>query len=75
MDSWKLVLRNTSKISIQVERVHTYVAADMAFVTCEEHIDAGDSIGAVAATNVFALQDGQWRIVHHHGGGMQRQPS
>jgi hypothetical protein len=26
----------------------------------------------LAATNVFVLEDGQWRMVHHHAGPLAR---
>ena len=36
---------------------------ESAFVTCVE--DLGDQ--SCAATNVFVLEDGDWRLCHHHG--------
>ena len=68
LDSWKLILGQSQAIQIRVERVNVCVNGDLAFVTCEEYVDAGDSTGSVAATNVFERQSDQWRIVHHQGG-------
>ena len=73
MDSWRIILSQMESIDITVERVHTRVHNEVAFVTCEEHVDAGERVGIVAATNVFEKQDGQWRIVHHHGSHVPRQ--
>lgn len=50
-----------------MEGLEVCVREGMAFVTCVEVVDAGDSRGWVAATNVFELQGERWRIVHHHG--------
>jgi len=41
-------------------------AGETAIVTCHE--GSNDDPGARAATNVFALEDGRLRMVHHHAG-------
>jgi hypothetical protein len=48
------------------------VFGETAFVTCVEELrDA-----KLAATNVFTLERGEWRLVHHHAGPMaSRSPS
>ena len=38
-----------------------------AMVTCVEYVDSGPTTGKIVATNVFQKEDGQWKIVHHHG--------
>jgi ketosteroid isomerase-like protein len=72
MSSWKLILEDVESISITVEDVNVHVQGSMAFVTCVERVLAEDQIGWVAATNIFELQQGTWRIIHHHGS--QRPP-
>jgi ketosteroid isomerase-like protein len=72
LDSWKLVLGGSKSIDIRVDRIHTCVRDSLAFVTCEEVVEAVESMGTVAATNVFELQDGVWKIVHHHGSPLRR---
>ncbi len=67
MESWRLIL-GAARMTITLEDVRVHVAEDMAFVTCIEVVDAGDSRGRVAATNVFEKQDGEWKLVHHQGG-------
>ena len=37
---------------------------DAALVFCLEVVDSAP----VAATNVFVIEDGAWRMVHHHAG-------
>ncbi|HSN13117.1 MAG TPA: nuclear transport factor 2 family protein [Anaeromyxobacteraceae bacterium] len=53
--------------SASAPRVHCTVAAahvvgDTAFVTCHERVQGA----MLVATNVFTLEDGAWRMVHHH---------
>lgn len=45
----------------------TLLSSSDGFVTCVEVMEADESRGRVAATNVFERQDGKWRITHHHG--------
>ena len=37
-------------------------------MTCTHQVDAGASVGRISATNVFELEGGEWKIVHHQGG-------
>lgn len=41
--------------------------AVQAFVTCQEVVRAGGTMGRILATNVFERQGGAWKIVHHQG--------
>ncbi|BDA49821.1 probable f-box protein SKIP8 at C-terminar half [Coccomyxa sp. Obi] len=66
MESWRMILRG-APMSISLEDVRIFVSDSMAFVTCIEVMDAGDSRGRTAATNVFEKQNGRWVLVHHHG--------
>jgi ketosteroid isomerase-like protein len=63
MASWRAIMENGAPevrcVAPQVQRL-----GDVALVICEEHVGGGRLI----ATNVFAHEDGQWRIVHHHAG-------
>src|SRR3546814_17800766 len=44
---------------------------EAAFVTCYEVI--GDSL--LAATNIFVLEDGGWKLVHHQAGPCNLPPA
>lgn len=78
MESWERIFAGTFAMKFEIvdERVH--VAGDLAWVTCEEHIESrgydGASFGRVEATNIFARRDGRWWIVHHHGSPLVREP-
>jgi ketosteroid isomerase-like protein len=65
--SWKRVLENAEegwKMSCRGARAHVW--GDAAFVTCFEA--SGDGPAHLTATNVFVLEDGHWRMVHHQAG-------
>jgi translation initiation factor 2A len=69
MESWRKVLKNVRPraFQIQLEDVRIYATDTFGYVTCVEVIDADDSKGRIAATNVFEVQGGRWVITHHHG--------
>lgn len=71
LESWKLIL-GTGRMSISLEDVRVYAEENFGFVTCVEIVDAGDTKGRIAATNVFEKQNGKWKIVHHHGSAVPR---
>lgn len=57
---------------IRFERISGYAAADLAYIVEIERTRGklGDADHAVEmslrATTIFRLEDGQWKIVHHH---------
>jgi ketosteroid isomerase-like protein len=54
--AWKMVGRDAA----------AHVFGGTAFVTCLEA--NGEQPAHLAATNVFVLEEGRWRMVHHHAG-------
>jgi ketosteroid isomerase-like protein len=66
MASWRAIFGSPDPPRIEITDAHAVVLGGAAFVTCIEHF-AGATI---AATNVFALERGLWRMVHHHGSPM-----
>ena len=72
--SWERIFEHTPYIQFFLTDEAVVVAGDVAWVTLYENIlqevggrtqSLGDS--RVAATNVFVLTDGVWRMVVHHG--------
>lgn len=61
LESWFDIL--SSPPPVRVRDAQGLIVGVTAIVTCEEEI--GDAV--VAATNVFRMQDGEWRMMHHHG--------
>jgi ketosteroid isomerase-like protein len=66
LDSWRQILGATSRFELRCDQPVVHVAGDAAIVTCYEA--SGDRPAHLAATNVFVLEDGHWRMVHHHAG-------
>jgi ketosteroid isomerase-like protein len=66
MTSWKDILENPGAPAIACVHPSASVFGDIAFVICNERIPGAELI----ATNVFTREDGEWRMVHHHAGGV-----
>jgi ketosteroid isomerase-like protein len=66
LDSWLQILSGTSRLELRCDRPIVHLAGEAAIVTCYEA--SGDRPAHLAATNVFTLEDGRWRMVHHHAG-------
>jgi hypothetical protein len=66
LDSWRQVLGGTSRFELRCDEPVVHDFGEAAIVTCYEGTD--DDPAHLAATNVFVLEDGLWRMVHHHAG-------
>lgn len=66
LGSWKRILGDASGWDMSCRDARAHVLGDTAFVTCFEA--SGDGPAHLAATNVFVLEDGEWRMVHHQAG-------
>ena len=64
LSTWNGILGTGDGPNIHVSDALATVVGEAAFVTCMEHV--GDT--NMAATNVFVLERGEWRLVHHHAG-------
>jgi ketosteroid isomerase-like protein len=63
MASWKAIFESGAP-AIRCASAEAHVLGDAAFVTCTELLEDGQLV----ATNLFAREDGRWRMVHHHAG-------
>lgn len=67
LDSWSAILEGSGgRVSCLDPKAHVW--GDAAFVTCNEGV--GNNL--LAATNVFARENGAWRMVHHHASPVAR---
>ena len=64
MESWRGILSNPVQPKIVTGGATVTVLGDVAIVLCRELV-AGSPL---AATNVFVLEEGIWRLVHHQSG-------
>lgn len=63
--SWRSILQSPEPPEVRfTDAAAVVLGGDVALVTCVEHV--GET--QIAATNVFALESGEWRLVHHHAG-------
>jgi ketosteroid isomerase-like protein len=66
MASWRAILGSAESPQVEMTDPHVVVMDTAAFVTCVEHL----TDATIAATNVFVKEQGEWRLVHHHGSPM-----
>jgi len=57
--------------SISCVDMHAYLGSDFGYTTCVEegeNMDADGNPVSVShrATNIFQLENGEWRLIHHH---------
>ena len=66
VQSWRDILANPNAPKITCQNARAYVDANMAYVLCTEVLAGGQ----LAATNIFVIEDGTWKLVHHQAGPM-----
>jgi ketosteroid isomerase-like protein len=66
LDSWRQILGGGSGLTLRCEEPVVHLLGETALVTCYE--GSNDDPAHLAATNVFVLEGGRWRLVHHHAG-------
>jgi ketosteroid isomerase-like protein len=64
MSSWKAILSNAYNPSIECRHATAHLAGDVAYVLCYEVI----AQGFLVSTNIFAKENGIWRMIHHQSG-------
>jgi len=70
MESWRGILTNPSQPKIVSGGATVSFFGDAAVVLCRELV-AGSPL---AATNIYALEDGAWKLVHHQSGPVSYSP-
>jgi ketosteroid isomerase-like protein len=68
--SWRNILANPAAPRIQCRNPYPLFHGDFAAVICHEVL----ADGVLVATNLFAEEDGAWRLVHHHSGTVMALP-
>lgn len=64
MESWQAILANPAAPEIVCLDPQVLLLGESALVVCYERL----AEGTLTATNLFRLEDGAWRMVHHHAG-------
>jgi ketosteroid isomerase-like protein len=70
LQSFRQILRGAPTFALRCDEAVVTVVNDTAILTCYE--GAGEDPAHLAATNVFVVEDGNWRMVHHHAGPLSR---
>lgn len=73
MSSWREILRQPNEPAIRARNEHLTMRGEVSLVVCEEVLNGRP---ALAASNLFAREDGRWRLVHRQSGPMadRREP-
>ncbi len=71
LDSWRAILGGESSMEIRCFGAKVMLHGETALVVCYEALGGG----LLAATNVFAREAGNWRLVHHQAGPCQTNPA
>jgi ketosteroid isomerase-like protein len=64
MASWELIFENSGSHDIKCINERVYLAGESAYVVCNEVFPEGQLV----ATNIFVIENGLWRMVHHQAG-------
>jgi len=70
LESWARILEQPPPAPMTCSEARVQVLGETALVLCYE--SSGDNPAHLAATNVFVLEAGSWRLVHHHAGPLSR---
>lgn len=68
LQSWQAILSGSTPQEIEYGAAEAYPGEDMGYVVCAENIGETELI----ATNVFVIEAGAWKMVHHHAGPVVR---
>lgn len=71
--SFRGILGNPTSPKVKCTGATVHLLGEVAFVICYEELPQG----RLLATNVFAREDGEWKMVHHQAGptSQTREPS
>jgi hypothetical protein len=70
LETWREILQQPPGYVMRADHARAQLLGEVAIVLCYEGND--DQPSHLAATNVFVLEDGAWRIIHHQAGPMAR---
>ena len=70
LESWQLILQEGGTEGIQCASPLVSLYGELATVICYESLQGGHLL----ATNIFLLQQNEWKMVHHQAGPTSGQP-
>lgn len=66
LGAWQQILAAPPPLDMRCHDPQVHVHGSVAILTCYE--GNGAQAPHLAATNVFVLEDGRWKMMHHHAG-------
>jgi ketosteroid isomerase-like protein len=70
--AWRQIIAGSAPFELRCDQpVVQLLAATTAVVMCYE--GNGERAAHLAATNIFVLEDGRWRMVHHQAGPLAQE--
>lgn len=71
MESWRRIFENTPSMRFMLTDISIDISGSLAWVTLYENLTSsveGQNVSVtILATNIFAKDAGDWRMIHHHG--------
>lgn len=64
MESWRRILDNDASPAVECLQPEAFFCGDAMIVVCYERLDEN----YLSATNIFVLENGLWKLVHHQAG-------
>jgi ketosteroid isomerase-like protein len=64
--SWAALFQSPERLQFILTNQHVIVVGDAAWVSVDENIIGSES-GTVASLNLFAKDQGEWKMIAHHG--------
>jgi ketosteroid isomerase-like protein len=78
IDSWQGIFKNSGNMDIQTTDVSVTTSEALAWVSCVEKLYTIATHGVLASkvfsTNLFQLNDGNWKMIMHHASPLPTSP-
>lgn len=71
LESWRRIMENPASPAVVARYPRVHLHGPTALVLCYEYLD--DQV--LCATNLFVMEDGQWRLTHHQASPCAQPPA
>jgi len=78
-EGWRLLFESVHDLHIDVRRVEIHMEGAVAWLTCLERMTRTTTNGVdrlvYTASNLFVLEDGEWKLAQHHSSPLASESS
>jgi ketosteroid isomerase-like protein len=78
IDSWGGIFKNSGNMDIQITDISVTASEGLAWVSCVEKLYTIATHGVLASkvfsTNLFQLNEGNWKMIMHHASSLPSSP-